>query len=159
MFNNILFFLGIVRIKIADCNIPLTVIFNVTNRCNNSCKHCYAAYPNRDNSFEMNTDQAKRLIKDLKDNGCLRVSFSGGEPLLREDIIELIDCAKKNGMAVTLNSNGILVSKYLNELKKLDALAISLDGHPEHHNILRGKNSGEKAIEGIRQAVQFGIKV
>jgi MoaA/NifB/PqqE/SkfB family radical SAM enzyme len=107
----------------------------------------------------MSTRQIKDLISDLRDNGCLRISFSGGEPLLREDIGELIDYARKMGMSVTLNTNGMLVPQYLSALKNLDSLAISLDGRPEHHNILRGEGTGEKAISAIKQAVEAGIRV
>lgn len=157
--TNIRFFSRIAKMKITGCSLPLTVIFNITNRCNSRCKHCYASYSERDTSGELSTEQVKRLISDLRDNGCLRISFSGGEPLLRKDIEELIDYVQKMGMKVTLNSNGILIPEYLSVLKKLDALAVSLDGRPEHHNILRGEGTGEKALFGIKSAVEYGIRV
>lgn len=159
IFNSIRFFLKILRMKITGGNLPLTVIFNVTNRCNSRCKHCYLAYSEGDSSNEMSTEEAKTLIADLRNNGCLRISFSGGEPLLREDIGELISCVRGMGMSVTLNSNGILVPQYLSTLKNLDSLAISLDGRPEHHNILRGEGTGEKALFGVKQAAEDGIRV
>ena len=153
------FLFSIVKMKLTGHYLPLTVIFNLTNRCNTKCRHCYAGYFSRDTSRELSTQEVKRLIQDLKDNGCLRISFSGGEPLLREDIPELIDYAQALGLSVTLNSNGILVPKYLTVLKKLDSLAISLDGRPEHHDILRGKGTGEKALFAARQATEHGLKV
>lgn len=159
IFNSIRFFSQIARMKITGGNLPLTVIFNVTNRCNSRCKHCYLAYFKRDSSNEMSTEEAKALISDLKDNGCLRISFSGGEPLLREDIGELINYVRSMGMSVTLNSNGILVPEHINILKNLDSLAISLDGRPEHHNILRGEGTGEEALLGVKQAAEAGIRV
>lgn len=157
--NNIKFYSCVTRMKLTGHKLPLTVIFNVTNRCNSFCKHCYAAYPKRDNSNEMTTEQIKTLVSDLRENGCLRISFSGGEPLLREDIGELINFVKSRGMSVTLNSNGILVSQHIQILKKLDSLAISLDGRIEHHDILRWERTGEKALLGIKQAVNAGIRV
>ena len=138
---------------------PLSVIFNVTNQCNCRCRHCYASFYNRGGQGEMSTEQAKKLLRDLYENGCRRVSFSGGEPLLRKNIGELIDYANSLGMSTALNSNGILVSRCLQDLKKLDALAISLDGRFEHHDIFRGKGTGEKALEGVIKAVEAGIQV
>lgn len=159
MVNSFLFFARIVWMKVAGKSLPLTVIFNVTNRCNLHCKHCYASYFNRSIKNEMTTEEIKTLVKDLKNNGCLRISFSGGEPLLRKDISELIDYAKSQGMSVTLDSNGILVPKRLADLKNLDSLAISLDGKPEHHDVLRGKGGGAKALEGIKRALKAEICV
>ena len=115
------FLFSIVKMKLTGHYLPLTVIFNLTNRCNTKCRHCYAGYFSRDTSRELSTQEVKRLIQDLKDNGCLRISFSGGEPLLRQDITELIEYAQTLGLSVTLNSNGILVPKYLTALKKLDS--------------------------------------
>lgn len=107
----------------------------------------------------MTTEEAKKLILDLHKNGCQRISFSGGEPLLRQDIGKLIDYVNSLGMQCTLNSNGILVPDFLEDLKKLDSLAISLDGKPEHHDMLRGAGTGEKALEAIKKAAQSGIRV
>lgn len=146
-------------LKISGRKTPLTVILNVTNSCNCRCKHCYAAYPSRDKSKEMTTEDARKLIRDLRKNGCRRISFSGGEPLLREDIGELIDYVNSLGLNSALNTNGILVPDRLDVLKKLDVLAISLDGRPEHHDILRGKGTGEKALEGVRRAADAGLCV
>lgn len=159
MINNFLFIIRLVRMKLTGKSLPLTVIFNVTNRCNSRCKHCYASYFNRSTKNQMTTKEVKRVIKDLKDNGCLRISLSGGEPLLREDIGQLIDYAKSLGMNVALDSNGFLVPERLNDLKNLDSLAVSLDGKPEHHDLLRGKGSALKALEGIKRALEAGMKV
>lgn len=159
LLKSLKFFTKIVESKIKRGRAPLTVIFNVTNRCNSNCKHCYATYYSRDRFQEMTTEQAKKLILDLYKNGCQRISFSGGEPLLREDIGELIDYVNSLGMGSTLNTNGILVPRYLPILQKLDTLAISLDGRPEHHDLFRGKDTGEMALEGIKRATEYGIRV
>jgi MoaA/NifB/PqqE/SkfB family radical SAM enzyme len=73
--NGTRFFLRIVQMRLGKKYLPLTIIFNVTNRCNARCKHCYASYYNRNNKNEMTTKQVKRIIKDLKENGCLRISL------------------------------------------------------------------------------------
>ena len=157
--NNLRFLSSLVWMRLMGKSLPLSVIFNLTNNCNCRCAHCYAEYYNRESAQEMSTEDIKALILDLRNNGCLRISFSGGEPLLRDDLCELIDYASGLGLSVTLNSNGLLVPKFLNVLKKLDSLAISLDGRPQHHNLLRGEGSGEKALLAIKMAREKGIKV
>lgn len=159
MVRDLLFFGKLVWLKVAGNKLPLTVIFNVTNRCNSRCKHCYAAYFSRSTRSEMSTDQIKILIRDLKNNGCLRINFSGGEPLLRKDIGELVNYAKSQSIRAELTSNGSLVPERLNELKNLDCLLVSLDGKPEHHDILRGKGSAVKALRAIKIALGTGIQV
>lgn len=158
MLYNIIFFYRLVLHKLTGKTFPLTVIFNVTNRCNLHCKHCYASYYKRA-ADEMSTDQIKMLVNDLKENGCLRINFCGGEPLLRADIKELIGCAKSIGLSVDLTSNGVLVPKRINDIKDIKCLTISLDGKPEHHDLLRGKGSHERAIIGIKAAKKAGIEV
>lgn len=158
-FENLTFFKKLVGRKIFGEKGPLSVIFNVTNRCNCKCKYCYASFYNRDITEGMSVEQIKKLILDLHKNGCQRISFSGGEPLLQKDIGEIVDYANSLGMNTALNSNGILVPKYLEVLKKVGTLAISLDGRPEHHDIFRGKGTADKAIEGVIKAVEAGINV
>ncbi|MDD5069984.1 MAG: radical SAM protein [Candidatus Omnitrophica bacterium] len=153
------FFLEILKLKIFKRFKPITAIVNVTNRCNCRCKHCYASYYEQDSSKELTTEQIKAIISDLSSNGCQRISFSGGEPLLRKDIGELIEFVNAKRMSLTLNSNGILVTENIEILKKLDSLAISLDGRPRNHDILRGNGTGEKALQGILAASKSGIRV
>lgn len=153
------FFSQLVKRKMLGRSLPLTAIFNVTNRCNTQCRHCYATYYLRNNSREMTTQQAKQLLSQLYENGCQRISFSGGEPLLRNDIGELITFVNSLKMSSVLNTNGLLVPFRLPELKKLDGLVISLDGRPPHHDIFREKGTGQKALAGIKTATEYGIRV
>lgn len=153
------FFKGLLKLKFFGQRIPLTVIFNLTNRCNSQCIHCYANYWSHNSIKELSTSQIKSLLKELSQDGCCRISFSGGEPLLRKDLGELIEYGISLGLGITVNSNGILVPEYIDILKKVDSLAISLDGRPEHHDIFRGKGSGRKALEAVKLAVKNGLRV
>jgi len=157
------FFLRLVWAKLSRSNSPLTVIINLTNRCNSRCRHCYAEYYNREDENELPAAKIKEIILALRKNGCQRISFGGGEPLLRKDIGELIEFVNALGMYSTLNSNGILVPRFLSELEtpgaRPDSLAISLDGRPEHHDRLRGTGTAQKALEGIIAARKAGIRV
>lgn len=151
-FNNFLFLTKLISYKFFAKTCPATVIFNLTNRCNQSCLHCYASYYKRKKEDELSTKDIKDILVDLKKNGCLRVTFSGGEPLLRADIEEILRFSKSLGLITSIYSNGYLVKKNLEVLKNVDSLGISLDGKPEHHDLLRKKGSGETAIKAIHEA-------
>lgn len=153
------FFTSLVRSKLSGQSVPLTVIFNITNNCNLRCKHCYATYFSRKIEDTITTKQIKKIILELKKNGCLRINFAGGEPLLRSDVGEIINYAKLQGFSVDLTSNGILVPKRLEELKNLDSLLISLDGKPKNHDVLRGQGSASKALAAIQASKEAGINV
>lgn len=158
LFKNICFFAGIVRAKLTGQFFPLTAILNVTHRCNSNCRYCYASYPHRPVQ-ELSAEQIKKIISDLRLNGCRRISFGGGEPLLRPDIFELADFVETSGMHCVINSNGILVPQFLDKLRKVDTLVISLDGRPPNHDILRGPGSGQKALDAVIMAAEAGIRV
>lgn len=159
MLHNLLFFIKLGWLKIAGKTSPLTVIFNVTNRCNLHCKHCYASYYKRSPKDEMTTADIKKVIDGLKVSGCLRINFCGGEPLLRNDIKEVIRYATLKGISVDLTSNGVLVPSRIEEIKDIKCLTISLDGKAGHHDILRGKGSAAKALKAIKAAQKIGIEV
>ncbi|HEC49903.1 MAG TPA: 4Fe-4S cluster-binding domain-containing protein, partial [Candidatus Desulfofervidus auxilii] len=73
------------------------VVWNCTRRCNLKCKHCYAQAEDKDFSNELTTEEGKQLIKDLATFGCPVLLFSGGEPLIRKDVLELAEYAAQLG--------------------------------------------------------------
>ncbi|MEI8355750.1 MAG: radical SAM protein [Deltaproteobacteria bacterium] len=88
----------------------------LTERCNNNCIHCCINLPEDDadaRSREMSTDFVKDLIKQAADLGCLTVRFTGGEPLLREDLAELYEFTRRLGMQVILFTNACLITPEL----------------------------------------------
>jgi MoaA/NifB/PqqE/SkfB family radical SAM enzyme len=95
---------------------------------------------------ELSTEQIFSIIDELADNGTQRVSISGGEPLLREDIGEIISHIKKKGMGCGLNTNGLLVPDRIEEVRKVDSITISLDGEREAHEANRGRGTFEKVM-------------
>jgi len=136
--------------------IPLRVMHFVTYRCNLSCKYCGIwSYKIR----EMTTEEAKEAIKEFADAGTFHWVFTGGEPLLRKDIGELIDYLKDSGIAVTLTTNGILLKKKIEEVKNVDYFVVSLDGPKEINDDVRGEGVFNKVIEGVKEAKKKGIEV
>ncbi len=138
------------------------VVWNITRACNLRCMHCYANA--KDGSDDRITHSAaKRVIDDLSDFGVPVLLFSGGEPLLREDIIELIRYAVKKGIRAVLSTNGTLITEDMAERLRdagISYVGISLDGLEEINDRFRGvKGAFKKAMEGIENCKKKGIKV
>ncbi|MFZ8832047.1 MAG: 12,18-didecarboxysiroheme deacetylase [Thermodesulfobacteriaceae bacterium] len=139
------------------------VVWNVTKACNLRCIHCYASADNRPAENELTTEEGFRLLEDLAQFGCPVVLFSGGEPLVRPDIFDLIAYAVRLGLRAVLSTNGTLIDHALaKELKKLGLsyVGISLDGIGEVHDRFRGsKGCFEKVIQAIENCLRVGLKV
>jgi len=139
------------------------VVWNVTRRCNLKCLHCYAHARDEEFSGELSTSQGKAVLDDLAAFGSPVVLFSGGEPLVRPDLIELAEYAVAKGMRAVISTNGTLInSRTAADLKKvgLSYVGISLDGLDEVNDRFRGvKGAFRKAMEGITACRDAGIKV
>ncbi|MGC9194309.1 MAG: 12,18-didecarboxysiroheme deacetylase [Syntrophobacteraceae bacterium] len=139
------------------------VVWNVTKRCNLKCIHCYAHATEQEASDELSTSEGKALIDDLAAFGSPVVLFSGGEPLVRPDLIELARYAVKKGMRAVISTNGTLIdAKVAAELKEvgLSYVGVSLDGLGEVNDRFRGvKGAFERALSGIVACREAGIKV
>jgi len=139
------------------------VVFNCTRRCNLKCVHCYSDSENIDYTDELTTDEARRVIDDLSDFGAPVLLFSGGEPLMRPDVEELIGYARERGLRAVISTNGTLITKErarrLGDLG-LSYVGVSLDGLEKTHDTFRRvPGAFKKALEGIRNSMAAGIKV
>ncbi|GAG92415.1 unnamed protein product, partial [marine sediment metagenome] len=85
------------------------VVYNCTRRCNLRCLHCYSSSESNQFSDELTTARAKQLLSELADVNCPVVLFSGGEPLLRDDLFELLAEARRLGLRTVISSNGTLL--------------------------------------------------
>lgn len=140
------------------------VVWNMTQRCNLKCVHCYAhaVEPSR-HKDPISTDQAKAIIDDLAAFGAPVMLFSGGEPLVREDLVELAKYATSRGMRAVISTNGTLITKAkARELKGvgLSYVGISLDGAEEVHDRFRAvPGSYKMALKGVENCQAEGLKV
>ncbi len=146
----------------------MIVSWNTTNACNMKCPHCYrdAGKPAPN---ELTTSEAKTMLQqisvagnDYKHSPKIMI-FSGGEPLLREDIFELVEYAASQGLRPVFGTNGILLtSDVVKKLKESGALAmgISLDSiSPEEHDRFRGVPDGfSKTVEGMKNCREMGLR-
>ncbi|MBP9561204.1 MAG: radical SAM protein, partial [Syntrophorhabdaceae bacterium] len=140
------------------------VVWNMTKRCNLQCIHCYARAENENyRGNELSTGEGKALIDDLAVFGVPVLLFSGGEPLLRKDLPELIDYAVKKGIRAVISTNGTLITEKTAQVFSecsLSYIGVSLDGIGPVHDAFRGKKGAfDMAIGGIRNAKKAGIKV
>ena len=135
---------------------PIIVSWSVTDRCNLQCKYC-GVWQRK--STELKTSQILDAIKDLFKNGTRMIKFTGGEPLLKEDITTIINYACDLGIAVTISTNGILLPEKIKEIKRISGIFISLDGSESIQNSLRGTGSHAKALEAIKIAKEYSIRV
>lgn len=140
------------------------VVWNTTRRCNLKCVHCYATALDEEKGTDpMSTEQGKALIDDLAAYGAPVLLLSGGEPLVRKDLVELAAYATSQGMRAVISTNGTLITKEkARELKhvNLSYVGISLDGAEEVHNKFRGvPNTFKKTLEGIENCKAEGLKV
>jgi len=138
------------------------VVWNTTNRCNLACQHCYIEAEDRVYNGELTTDEAKTFIDDLAQSRVPVLLFSGGEPLLREDLFELGAYAAMKGLRPVISTNGTLItSKIAAKIKEsgFQYVGVSLDGNEEIHDKFRGqKGAFEAAINGIRNSLAAGNK-
>ena len=140
----------------------MIISWNSTNQCNMYCDHCYrdSGMPNSD---ELDTEEAKTMIEDIAAAGFKIMIFSGGEPLMRKDILELISYASKNGMRPVLGSNGTLLNYTLAcELKEagLMGIGISLDSMDKgkHDQLRKYTGAWEEAVQGMVFCREAGLR-
>ena len=89
---------------------PITVVWNFTNRCNLNCLHCHQDSSPVLCNKELSTSQAFKVVDNMSDAGVAIIAFSGGEPLMRNDIYDVIKRANDSGILCTVASNGTLLS-------------------------------------------------
>ncbi|WP_424019390.1 TIGR04347 family pseudo-SAM/SPASM protein [Halorientalis pallida] len=138
------------------------VVWNTTKQCNLYCDHCYAAADTECAPGELSTAEGKRLLDDLADYGVPVVLFSGGEPLVREDLEELVAYAADAGIRPVLSTNGTLITE--ERARDLQAAGlkyagVSVDGLPERNDAFRGEEGAfDAALRGIEACQSAGLK-
>ena len=129
--------------------------------CNQKCVHCYAAGQEQSEEAELSTEDWKAIIDKCRQIGITQVTFTGGEPTMRDDLFELIDHAR--WFVTRLNTNGIkLTREYCKRLRSasIDSVQITFYSHDkEVHNELVGVSRYEDTVSGIENALAAGINL
>lgn len=148
--------------KLFHRRIPCTLTFAVTYRCQATCIHCSSEQHKSLGKEELSTSECQRVIDQALELGAINIVFTGGEPLLRKDIYQLINHVDKDRAICNMFTNG----QYLTEanIEKLldagiNALLVSLDSpDPEtHDNWRQVPGLFEMATAGIQRALKAGI--
>ena len=140
------------------------VFWNITDRCNLSCAHCYnRSGPGCQTAGELSTAEALGLIDDLAEMGIPLILFTGGEPLMREDIWELAQHARKNGIKMALSTNGTLITtEVARRIKEsgIEYAGISLDGaRAETHDRFRNSAGAfERTVAAFASCREAGLR-
>jgi len=139
------------------------VFWNITNKCNLACAHCYiSARPELTSEKELSLEEAKAFIDDLADMKIPLLMFTGGEPLVRADLWELAEYAAALGLKTAMSSNGTLITKEVAAKIKdsgIEYVGISLDGaQAETHDAIRKQpGSFKKAVDALQNCVEIGL--
>jgi radical SAM protein with 4Fe4S-binding SPASM domain len=139
------------------------VVWNVTQRCNLFCMHCYASSQNKEYPGELTTAEGLALLDDLARFQAPTVLFSGGEPLSRPDLFELVSHASAAGLRCILSTNGTLITPEAADKiaeSGFTYVGVSLDGIGPAHDKIRGKKGAfEEALRGLRLCRDRGVRV
>jgi radical SAM protein with 4Fe4S-binding SPASM domain len=144
-----------------ELSAPLRVDLALTFRCQNNCSHCYAGGPHE--TPELSTEQWKEVIDRLHKIGVFILTFTGGEPTLRDDLPELLLYGQNKGLVTGLVTNGrkLKDKSYVEALEKtgLDFVQVTLESHkPEIHDLMTGKKgSWNETVAGIKNIIPTSI--
>ena len=145
-----------IKARLFKRNVPLAISWSLTNHCNQRCLYCRVW---EQQLPELNTKEILGRIDQFSELGTKWISFTGGEPLLRDDIGEIIRHTKEKGIYVTISSNGSLVLEKIEDLNGIDRIKFSLDGPQDIHDYVRGKGSFEKVMQAITLCQSKNIPV
>ncbi len=149
------------ELKTDNFNRPIISLrISITNRCNINCFYCHhdGIIPQK---YEMNSQEIERICLIAKNIGIKKIRLSGGEPLIREDIIDIVRRISEIGFQdVSLTTNGILLEKYALPLKNvgLNRVNVSFDTlNPQTYQYITKSNYIDQVKRGIKKAVKVGL--
>ena len=149
---------------------PFLVSYSITTKCNLACKHCYSQATEEAAPDELSTEEALKLVDDLARWGIGLLVLDGGEPLCRDDFLEIVSYASSRGIMIGVGSNGTLMDRGIAK-KMLEAgvqsVSISIDGvNAGTHDSFRGKGgafdqamAGASACRVVGLAFQFNMVI
>jgi SynChlorMet cassette radical SAM/SPASM protein ScmF len=145
-----------------------SIYMYTSGACNLNCSHCWInpEYQKEGTTSSLHLDPAliKKALTQGKPLGLSSVKLTGGEPLLNPRIKEIIELISSEGMSIIIETNGTLVdkamAKFLKETEKFQFISVSLDGADAeiHEELRRVEGSFDKAVQGIKNLVEVGIK-
>ena len=138
-----------------------TLHFYLTNACNLRCPHCYM-FAGKRNDNELDKDEIYDVLKQYSELGGKKVTFSGGEVMMRDDLLPIVRYAFEKGLLVRILTNGTLWTKEIiaEIAPQVSSVQISIDGYSEETNAeVRGINSFQKSMQAVEWFIGAGVNV
>jgi MoaA/NifB/PqqE/SkfB family radical SAM enzyme len=153
--DKILCLWSIGKARVFRKRIPLAVRWQLTNRCTLRCRYCNLW---KTHCSELDFDAVAKGIDALAKLGTKRISYSGGDVLLRDDFEKILKHTSLRNIYSEMNSNGVMIKEKIKSLKYLDFIKLSLDGPEDIHDFLRGNGSYLKVMQAADACLSEGIK-
>ena len=138
--------LSIARARVLSAPAPIAMGYELTHLCNLSCSYCdrHQRMPN-----EMTLEQITTALDRLFAIGMREISLDGGEALTHPQIDRIVDWLESHKVVMRLNTNGVLVRRKADIVRKMQVVKISLDGSASVHDKLRGEGSFARALDAL----------
>jgi len=146
------------RVLRQKANYPYAIQYNITYKCNLKCVYCDCGIIKHKN-YEMTTDEICRMLDEFVRMGTRRLSITGGEPLLKKNLAEVVNHARRRGLFVSVATNGTLIPQKIDELRNVSSFGLTLDGPEDVNDLQRGQGTYHKIVEAIRLIKSKGIPV
>lgn len=142
-----------------EAEVPMMQAYvHITDRCNMNCKGCYSRTSSRNKISDLSLDAINVIFEQLQRKRVVKIVFSGGEPLLRTDIYEILSCSKSYGFENVVISNGsIAISDAI--YSKIDTIAFSIDYLEDEYNTLGRRIHKNMLLNNIQKARSLGVDV
>lgn len=135
---------------------PISLAYELSWLCNLECAYCDRHTPMAN---EMTRKQILAALGEFVKLGTRSVSLDGGEPLAHPNVSEIVQFLIERGVEVSMHTNGILVPRKIETIRKLKKVKISVDGPRESHDAMRGPGSFDSAVAGAQAAREAGVRV
>lgn len=151
-------------VKLKNLQMPKSAYISITGKCNLRCSYCLHFSSEGDLDTDLTAEEWFEFIEELEKESIESITLSGGEPLFRKDIKEIIKKIAKCGMAYSILTNGTLITDemaaFLKNIGKCKLVQVSIDGSiPISHDAFRGKGNFKKAMDGVSNLQKYDVPV
>ena len=135
---------------------PLSMYYFITYKCPFSCDFCNITGSAQE-SPELGTDDIKKLLEQMAKAGVIKLQITGGEPMLRDDIAQIVNTAKEFGIFTGISTSGFRIPEKIHDMKNLDLVFLSLEGDKETHDAIRGAGTFDTVKRAMSALKENGI--
>lgn len=148
-----------IREKKRKKRMPFSIMYELTYRCNFRCPHCYLGSQNQIKKKELSTNKVKKVLDELEAIGVYRIGFTGGEPLLRKDIFEILDYANKKGFRFGLLTNAALINASVaDKIKRANVDKVDITFNSLNEDTFAQLSGVKGAYKKVRKAIELLLK-